>query len=154
MAEFKEYIKNIITNQYAKVDDKIEKQLHPLSLQVKEVSSKQSKREKLLNESLEKMRNNKKISTKFEISRIETEECLKTKIYKYKSETYISTDMKLLTINHNKCTSSYDYRRSPQVFRVRWLFYVRRVVGRQLFQDRFQSLLCHTCMACEGSKWN
>ena len=44
-SEFKEsvekYVKSIITNQDTKVDGEFEKQLHPLSIQMKDISSKQ-----------------------------------------------------------------------------------------------------------------
>ena len=43
MAEFKESVKDIITKQDAKVDKKTEKELQPLSLHIKEISSKQGK---------------------------------------------------------------------------------------------------------------
>ena len=46
-ANYKESIKTIVTNQDVKVDEKIEKQLHPLSLQIKEISSKQVKKSKI-----------------------------------------------------------------------------------------------------------
>ena len=52
MDKFKESVNNIITNQYAKVDKKPKKQLQSLSLQVKDISSKQSESDKLLNEHL------------------------------------------------------------------------------------------------------
>ena len=41
MAEFKESVKDIITKQDAKFDKKTEKELQPLSLHIKEISSKQ-----------------------------------------------------------------------------------------------------------------
>ena len=99
MAEFKEYIKNIITNQYAKVDDKIEKQLHPLSLQVKNISSNLSSFTKKYNYCLERIRKNFKISNMFDIVTTETESYLKMKLDLYKSETYIGIYMKLSIIN-------------------------------------------------------
>ena len=74
MAEFKESVRNIITNQTAKVDKRIEKHLQPLSLQIKEISYKQDGQSKLLStftatydDRVEKISNNKKISTKFKI---------------------------------------------------------------------------------------
>ena len=39
MAEFKEYVQDVLKNQGAEVDDKIEKQLQPLSLQGMHASS-------------------------------------------------------------------------------------------------------------------
>ena len=88
MAEFKESVNNIIEDKYVKVDKKNETQLQPLSLHVKEISSKQGDQTKLLSkftatydERLENMRNNNKLSTKFEISRTENEEDLKIKFY-------------------------------------------------------------------------
>ena len=64
------------------------------------------------------MSNNTKISTKFEIERKETEYYLKMKLDEYKSETYISIDIKMLTLNSNKYPSSY-YQPSDDL--IKWL---------------------------------
>ena len=54
------------------------------------------------------MGTNKKISTKFEMDKIELEETIKIKMDEYKSETSIYIYMKLLTLNSNKYSSSFD----------------------------------------------
>ena len=99
MDEFKESVKNIITKQDVKVGEKTKKQLHPLSPKAKNISSKQSESDKIFSGCLEKISNNNKISTKFEISRTETEAWLKIKFGEYKYKTSISIYMKLLALN-------------------------------------------------------
>ena len=108
ISEFKESVKNIIADQDAKVDKIIEKQIQPLSLWVKDISSKQSEIEKLFNKRLENMSNKNRISTKYEITRAAIEYNLNMKLNEYKSKTSSSISMKLLTINPNKMFSSYD----------------------------------------------
>ena len=78
-AKFKETVNALIANQDTKVDKRVETQLRPLSLQVKYLSSDLSSFTINYNVRLEKMINNKKISTKFEIARTETEQYLNTK---------------------------------------------------------------------------
>ena len=60
------------------------------------------------NELPRNMSNNNKVSTKFEISKIEVEETMKMKKGEFKYETLISIYMKLLILNLNKSPSSYD----------------------------------------------
>ena len=76
IAEFKESVNEslewIISDQDGKVDNKFQNKIHPLSLQVKYISSKQGEQAKLFSsftenydESLEKTSINQKTSTKF-----------------------------------------------------------------------------------------
>ena len=76
ICDFKESVKNIISDQDTKLDRKPETQLQPLSLQVKENTSKLGEQGKLIysftktyNERLDNMSTNTKISTKFGIEK-------------------------------------------------------------------------------------
>ena len=70
--KFNKSVNKIIADQDEKVDNKIEKKIQPLSLNIKYISSKQGEQAKLFSsftenydESLEKTSINKKTSTKF-----------------------------------------------------------------------------------------
>ena len=63
------------------------------------------------------MSNNNKISTKLEIAITKTEEYIKMKLDEQKDETSISIDMKLLTLNSKKSTSSHD---QPSADLINW----------------------------------
>ena len=95
-----------------------------MSIQVKDISYKHGEQAKLFssftakyNYHLENMRNNNKISTKFEIVKIELEEKLKMEMDRDKSETPLSIDIKLLTLNSNKFTSYYN---QPSSDLIKW----------------------------------
>ena len=80
IAEFKESLKNIITNQDVTVYDKIENYVQTLSLLIKYISSKHNDIENLLNDHFDTIISNKKNSTKLEIPITENKEYLKMKL--------------------------------------------------------------------------
>ena len=105
MSEFKEYVKEIIAVQDAKIVKEIEEELQPISLQIKYISSKHSDQAKqCLNDEnyLDNMSNNNKINTNFDTSITKNEEYSHMKFDKFKAKASTSIDMKLLIINSNK----------------------------------------------------
>ena len=54
------------------------------------------------------MRNNNKISTRFDTARTENEDYFKIKFNKFKAKASIPIDMKLFALNSNKYPYSYD----------------------------------------------
>ena len=88
MAELKESVKEIIADQDSKIVRKTEEELQTMSLQIKDISSKQRNQAKQFSTNekrLENMRNNNKISTKFDTEITENEEYFKMKLDEFKA---------------------------------------------------------------------
>ena len=120
MTEFKESINKIITDQDAKIYKKIEEELQPMSLQIKDISSKHSNQAKQLStheNRPENISNNNKISTKFGASRTENEDYFKMQFDKFKTKASSSIYTKMFNLNSNKYTSSYD---QPSADIIKW----------------------------------
>ena len=120
MNKSKESINNIIADQDTKIDKKTGKQLHPMLLQITDISSKQSDQSKLFStyeKCLENIRNNKKSITKFDTERIENEEYFKMKFYGFKSTESSPIDTGIPNLSSKKSTSSYD---QPSSDLIKW----------------------------------
>ena len=92
-----EKLESIIANQDTKIDKKFEEELQLLSIQITEISSKQSEQAKLFpsyENHPDDISNNKKISTRFDTARKENEEYPKMKFDKFKTEVYSFINMK------------------------------------------------------------
>ena len=88
MAELKESVKEIIADQDSKIVRKTGEELQTMSLQIKDISSKQRNQAKQFSTNekrLENMRNNNKISTKFDTEITENEEYFKMKLDEFKA---------------------------------------------------------------------
>ena len=95
-----------------------------MSLWIKEITSKKYYQAKSIssftsnyNDRIENMRNNNKISTKFDTERKENEDYFKMKLDKFKPRAYSSIDMKAFSLNSKKSTSSYD---QPSADIIKW----------------------------------